>query len=66
MDEERKIIVTNELMKCLEVLEMVKDSLPKGDVNESYEKAVWYISAVLKGEELPKISCPGGAPLVGD
>lgn len=60
MDERRHVEVTEEMLKCLEVLLMARDHLPEGDFKESYNMAVSYIDAALKGEELPRITCPGG------
>ena len=60
MDEDQIVVVTDELMKCLEVLKMADEHLPEGDFKESYDKAVSYIGAAFKGGELPRISCPGG------
>jgi hypothetical protein len=61
MDEIKQVIVTDELLKCLEVLLMADDHLPEGDFKESYNKAVGYIAAAFRGEELPRITCPGGS-----
>ena len=60
MDENKIVVVTDELLKCLEVLKMADEYLPQGDFRESYQKAVSYISAAFKGEELPRMTCPGG------
>lgn len=60
MDEDKIVVVTDELQKCLEVLKMADEYLPGGDFKESYKKAVSYIVAAFKGEELPRSTCPGG------
>ncbi len=60
MDENKIVVVTDELLKCLEVLKMAVDHLPEGDFKESYKMAVDYISAAFMGEELPRSTCPGG------
>ena len=64
MDEDKVVVITDELMKCLEVLQMAEDHLPEGDFKESYDKAVSYIGAAFRGEELPRIHCPGGALII--
>jgi len=65
MGEDKIVVVTDELLKCLEVLKMAVDHLPDGDFKESYKKAVSYISAAFMGEELPRGTCPGGGLLIG-
>lgn len=65
MDENKTVVVTDELLKCLEVLKMAVDHLPDGDLKESYKMAVSYISAAFMKEELPRIACPGGGLLIG-
>jgi len=60
MDENKIVVVTDELLKCLEVLKMADGHLPEGDFKESYKMAVDYISAAFMGEELPRSTCPGG------
>lgn len=64
MDENKIVVITDELMKCLEVLKTAGDHLPVGEFKESYEKAVSYIGAAFRGEELPRINCPGGALII--
>ncbi len=64
MDEEKIVVITDEMMKCLEVLQMAADHLPEGDFKESFDKAVSYIGAAFRGEELPRIHCPGGSLII--
>ncbi|MGD9347089.1 MAG: hypothetical protein PVH84_14565 [Candidatus Aminicenantes bacterium] len=64
MDDDKIVVITDELMKCLEVLQMAEGQLPEGDFKQSYDKAVSYIGAAFRGEELPRINCPGGALII--
>ncbi|MGD8540033.1 MAG: hypothetical protein PVI66_15065 [Candidatus Aminicenantes bacterium] len=64
MDENKKVVITDELMKCLEVLQMAESHLPEGDFKESYIKAVSYIGAAFRGEELPRMHCPGSSLII--
>lgn len=64
MDEEKIVVITDELMKCLEVLKVAEDHLPEGDFKESFDKAVSYIGAAFRGEALPRIHCPGGSLII--
>jgi hypothetical protein len=62
----KKIKVTPNVQKCLEILgEIVKD-MPSGDLKTKAEGAVDYLDRTFKGEPQPAKgeSCPEGALLI--
>ena len=66
MEKTKKIKVTPNVKKCLEILAEALKDMPPGDMKTRAEGAVGYLDRTFKGEPQPAKgeSCPEGALLI--
>ena len=65
MGNDKTVIVTEDVWKCIKALEESVLVIPDGDQKEKANAAVEYLTALFKGEPLPLIMCPRGRLIIG-
>ena len=66
MAESKRITVTPNVKKCLEVLRAAVKKLPEGNLKKDAEGAVSYLNRTFQGKPQPGkgVSCPGGGRFI--
>lgn len=66
MAESKRISVTPNVKKCLQILRSAVKAMPEGDLKKDAEGAVRYLNRTFQGKPQPGAgrTCPGGTRVI--